>query len=171
MKVFGWILVVLIVAVGGVWLYASSLPKHTTHTRSIALKQTPDAVFALLADIPSLPKWNANMEKVEMLAPIDGKEAVRETFKGNMQMTVITSESTPPSHLVRTLGDSNAPFTGSWTYEIKSAAGGSDVSLTEDSHVKNPFFRLMIRVFGPTKYMDEHLAGMAKHFGETATIR
>ncbi|MGZ5564331.1 MAG: SRPBCC family protein [Chthoniobacterales bacterium] len=171
MKVLlGIVSVVLVVAVGAC-LYAFSLPENTTHTRTIALKQSPDAVFALLTDMPNLPKWNRNMEKVEMLAPIDGKEATREYFKGKMQMTVITSESTPPTHLVRTIGDNNTPFSGSWTYEIKPANGGSEVTLTEKSHIKNPFFRLMIKIFGATKYMDEHLQGMAEHFGETATIR
>jgi hypothetical protein len=29
----------------------------------------------------------------------------------------------------------------------------------------------MVKMFGPTKYMDEHLEGMAKYFGETAVIR
>ena len=35
----------------------------------------------------------------------------------------------------------------------------------------NAFFRLMAKLFSPTKYMDEHLEDMAKHFGETAVIR
>jgi hypothetical protein len=29
----------------------------------------------------------------------------------------------------------------------------------------------MVKIFGPTKYIDEHLDGMAKNFGETAVIR
>lgn len=48
----------------------------------MTLKQTPDAVFALLTDLPNMPKWNRNLEKVETLPPIDGKEATRQTFKG-----------------------------------------------------------------------------------------
>jgi uncharacterized protein YndB with AHSA1/START domain len=171
MKILLWIVVVLVLLVGGACLYAFSLPEHTTHTRSITLQQSPETVFALLTDMENMPKWNRNMKKIEMLPPIDGKEATRQTFEGNMQMTIITSESTPPSHLVRTMGDNNGPFAGSWTYEIKPANGGSEVMLTEDSHMKNPLFRLMTKIFGETKYLDEHLEGMAKHFGETATIR
>ena len=64
-----------------------------------------------------------------------------------------------------------APFNGSWTYEIASLPEGSQVSLTERSEVSSPIFRLMMKVFGPTKYMDNHLADLAQHFGETATIR
>ena len=110
------------------------------------------------------------MVKIEMLPPIDGKEATRQTFKGNMQMTIITSESTPPKHLVRSMGDIGGPFEGSWTYEITPTADGSQIVLTEQATMNNAFFRLMVKMFGPTKYMDEHLEDMAKKFGETAVI-
>jgi len=43
--------------------------------------------------------------------------------------------------------------------------------ITEQATMNNAFFRLMVKLFGPTKYMDEHLEDMAKHFGETAVIR
>lgn len=172
MRVLLRILIALLILAGGVWLYARSLPAHTTHTRSITLeKTTPEAVFALLMDVQNMPKWQSNMEKIEVLPPIDGKEATRQTFKGNMSMTIMTSESTPPTHLVRSMIDEGGPFSGSWTYEITPAASGSHIELTEKSTVPNPFFRLMVKFFGPTKYLDEHLRDIAKNFGETAVVK
>ncbi len=171
MKILFRIILVLIVLAGAAYLYALSIPAHQTHMRTTALKQTPDAVFMLLTDLPNFPKWNRNMTKIEMLPPVNGKEATRQTFKGNMQMTIITSESTPPQHLVRSMGDIGGPFEGSWTYEISPTADGSQIVLTEQMTMNNAFFRLMARLFGQTKYMDEHLEDMAKHFGETAVIR
>jgi uncharacterized protein YndB with AHSA1/START domain len=171
MKILFRIILVLIVLAGAAYLYALSLPAHQTHTRTTTLKQTPDAVFALLTDLPNFPKWNRNMVKIEMLPPVDGKEATRQTFKGNMQMTIITSESSPPKRLVRSMGDIGGPFEGSWTYEITPTADGSQIVLTEQATTNNACFRLMVKMFGPTKYMDEHLEGMAKYFGETAVIR
>lgn len=56
-------------------------------------------------------------------------------------------------------------------YAITPAGKGSEVALTEQSQVKNPVTRLMMKLFGETKSMDEHLQDLAKHFGETATIR
>jgi len=56
-------------------------------------------------------------------------------------------------------------------YEITPTADGCNVALTEKSEIKNPIFRLMVRIFGPTKYIDEHLVDLAKHFGETGTVR
>src|SRR5204863_4511050 len=113
MKILFRIILILIVVAVAAYLYALSIPAHQTHTRTTTLKQTPEAIFALLTDLPSFPKWNRNMVKIEMLTPIDGKEATRQTFQGNMQMTVITSESTPPKHLVRSMGDNSGPFEGS----------------------------------------------------------
>ena len=167
---FRIILVVIVVAVAA-YLYALSIPAHQTHTRTTTLKQTPEVVFALLTDLPNFPTWNRNMVKIEMLPPVDGKEATRQTFKGNMQMTIITSESAPPKHLVRSMGDNSGPFEGSWTYDISPTPEGSQVVLTEQMTMNNAFFRLMARLFGQTKHIDEHLEGMAKHFGETAVIR
>ena len=142
----------------------------TTISRSINLQQTPEAIFAVLADVRRMAEWNRNTEKVEMLPPVGGKEATKQSFKGGMVMIIITAESMPPRHLVRTLDDTNTPFVGSWTYEISPAAAGSKIVLTEVAEFKNPFFRVMTRIFGQTKYMDEHLEDLAKKFGETATV-
>ena len=103
MKILFRIVIFLVVIAAAAYVYALTIPPHQTHTRTLTLKQTPEAIFALLTDMPNFPKWNRNMEKIEMLPPIDGKEATRQTFKGNMVMTIITSESTPPKHLVRAI--------------------------------------------------------------------
>jgi hypothetical protein len=62
-----------------------------------------------------------------MLPSLGGKEAAKQSFKGGMVMTIITTASAPPHHLVRTLGDANGPFIGSWTYEISSIDAGSKI--------------------------------------------
>lgn len=169
-----WILriVVLILAlIAIVVVIGYTLPAHHTLTRTINLKQTPEAVFAVLADVQKMPEWNHGMERVEMLEPIDGKEATKQTFKGGMTMTIVTAESSPPNHLVREMSDVGGPMIGSWTYEITPAAEGCQVALTEQATFKNPFFRVMVKIFGPTKYMDQHLVDLARHFGETAEPR
>ena len=171
MKIFLRIGISLLVLLGLLYLYAMSIPAQQTYTRTVTLRQSPETVFALLADVQKMPEWNRGLEKVEMLPRIDGKEATRQTFKGNMQMTIVATASEPPHRLVRAMGDIGGPFVGSWTYDIKPAAGGSEIALTERSEMKNPFFRLVVKTFGPTKYMDEHLEDLAKHFGETAAIR
>ncbi|HEX4665771.1 MAG TPA: SRPBCC family protein [Chthoniobacterales bacterium] len=171
MKWLLYLLILLALLIGAAFFVGYALPVKTTVSRSITLQQSPAAVFAVLADVKNLAKWNRNTEKVAMLPPVEGKEATLQTFNGGMTMTIITTESTPPSHLVRAMGDDGGPFAGSWTYEITPVDGGSRVVLTEVAIFKNPLFRVMTRLFGQTKYMDEHLEDLAKNFGETAAFR
>ena len=51
MRILLRVLVVLLVIGGGAYLYALSIPAEQTYTRTITLKQTPEAVFALLEDV------------------------------------------------------------------------------------------------------------------------
>jgi uncharacterized protein YndB with AHSA1/START domain len=171
MKILFRIVIFLVVIAAAAYLYARTIAPHQTHTRTLTLKQTPEAIFALLTDMSNFPKWNRNMEKIEILPPIDGKEATRQTFKHNMVMTIITSESTPPKHLVRSMADTGGPLEGSWIYDINPTADGSRVVLTEQSTINSVPFRLMCKIFSPTKYLDEHLSDLAKQFGETAVIQ
>ena len=171
MKILLRVMTALLLIGAGVYLFALSSPAEQTITRSTTLKQKPEAVFELLDDVENMPKWNRSLERVEILPPIDGKEATRQTFNGKMQMTIVTSESVPPHRLVRSMGDIGGPFVGSWTYDIQPTGDGSTVALTEKSRMKNPFFRLVVKAFGPTRYMDQHLEDIAKNFGETAVIR
>lgn len=152
------------------FLAGYALPATTKVSRSITLQQPPAAVFAVLADVQHMAEWNRNTEKVEMLPPIGGKEATKQTFKGGMTMTIVTVNANPPHHLVRQMMDEGGPFAGSWTYDISPNDGGSSVVLTEVANFKNPLFRVMARVFGQTKYLDEHLEDLARKFGETASV-
>jgi len=105
MKWILYLVVLLVVVVGGLFFVGWMLPVTTTTTRSVSLHQPPDAVFAVLVDVKNLAQWNRNTEKVEVLPPVDGKETTKQIFKGGMTMTIITTESAPPHHLVREMGD------------------------------------------------------------------
>ncbi len=168
MKWLSYIVLIIVLLLGAVFLTGYLLPARTTLTRSIDLKAKPEAVFAVLANVQQLATWSRNTEKVEMLPPTDGKETTRQTFKGGIKMIIITTESRPPNHLVRSLDDNNSSFVGSWTYNLTPNDGGTRVMLTEVATVQNPLLRVMTRLFGQTKYMDEHLEDLAKKLGETA---
>jgi hypothetical protein len=165
------IVVALLTLVAILCVIAFLLPVRTEHTRTIEVHQTPEAIFAVLSDVQKLPDWNRNVKAVTVLPPIDGKEASRQTFKDGMAVIIVTSESLAPTHLVREMRDNSAPFSGSWSYEIAPTNDGSKVAITEKSEIKNPFFRLMVQLFGPTKYLDENLEDLARRFGEKVRAR
>ena len=64
----------------------------------------------------------------------------------------------PPSLLIARIADAKLPFGGTWTYRIAPAASGSDLTITEDGEVYNPFFRFMSRfVLGHHATMDQFI--------------
>ena len=164
----GCVLVGLVIFV---FIVGALLPARHTFTRSMRLRQPPAAVFSVLADVGGLTNWSRNVQRVELLPAVDGHEATRQTFKGGLVMTIVTSESESPSRLVRTMVDGEGPFSGSWTYELKPADGGCRVVLTEQGEFRIPPFRVLARILGLTKYADEHLEDLAKKFGEPAVIQ
>src|SRR4051812_5050384 len=172
MKLISRLLLFLVLAAAVVIAIAFRLPARTTHTRTARLSQSPEKVFAVLADVQGMARWNRNTKKIELSSPIDGKETTRQTFKDGMVMTVITAESSAPNRLVRVLGDARAPFSGSWTYKITETADrGSDVELTEDSQISNPIYRLLLKIAGPTKYIDQHLEDLSRELERTALAK
>ncbi len=69
--------------------------KHSI-TCSIHLKQKPEALFAVAANIDDLPNWSAAVLKVERLPDQDGKPVARVTLKwGHMRMIMTQLERTP----------------------------------------------------------------------------
>ena len=79
-------------------------------------------------------------------------------------------ESVPPEHLVARIDAApDATFGGIWTYEIRAAAGGSSVTVTEAGYVNNPLFRTMMKLMGVHRTADGYLTALGKKLGETVT--
>lgn len=151
MKWLLYLISALALLLGIVSLAGYALPAQTTVSRSITLHQSPEAVFAVLADVGDFPHWNHNTEKVEVLPPENGKQVSRQTFRGGMTMKIVTTQSVPPRRLVRRLDDPDGPFTGSWTYDLTPVQGGCRIVLTEVAEFKNPLYRVLTRIFGSSK--------------------
>ncbi len=172
-RIMKWLLILVampIVAFVVMFLIGLLLPAKHSLTRAITLKVKPETAFRAIADVESLPSWASGVLKVERLPDRDGKEATRQTLKGGMKMVVLTSESTPPTRLVRSMGDTSAPFFGSWAYDFSPAADGCRVVVRETGEVPNPFFRAMSRMFGLDKHVTQHLNDLARKFGEIGRV-
>ena len=108
----------------------------------------------MLSDVDNYPTWRPDVKKLERLPDRDGRPAwVEEMSTGRIPMFFERMER--PSLLVGRIADPTLPFGGTWTYRITAAAGGSDLSITEDGEVYNPIFRFVSRfVFGHTATID-----------------
>jgi len=72
----------------------------------------------------------------------------------------------PPSLLVTRVVEGQ-PFGGTWTYRIVPAAGGSQLTITEDGEVYNVVFRFMSRfVFGHFATLDAYIANLQRIVSE-----
>ena len=87
-------------------------------------------------------------------------------------MTIVTTESVRPSRLVRTMGgDKHSFFVGAWTYDITPTTDGCQVQMRDDAEISMPIFRVLAKLFGATKYLDEHLLDIGAKFEETPMIQ
>jgi uncharacterized protein YndB with AHSA1/START domain len=158
--VFG--VVVIVIAITG-----QRMPQTHTVSRTLESKQPPEAVWALIWDIPGTPAWHSEVKKVENLPDHDGHEVWRETYKNGYQLQVETLEMTPPKRLVRSIVDEKGPFRGRWEFDLVPLPTGTRLTITEHGDIANPFFRFMARVFlPPAVYVEQYLRALAVKLGD-----
>jgi uncharacterized protein YndB with AHSA1/START domain len=136
------------------------LPRQHTASRTATIGMAPEALYALLTDVTRYPSWRAGLKGLERLPDKDGMPAWIEDTDG-MKIPMRFEKMQPPSLIVARIDTADLPFGGTWTYRIAPAAGGSDLTITEDGEVSNVIFRFMSRfVFGHHATMDTFLAGL-----------
>ncbi|HET7695257.1 MAG TPA: SRPBCC family protein [Vicinamibacterales bacterium] len=137
-----------------------SLPKAHSVSRTTTIAMPPDALYALLADVDRYPAWRPGVKSLQRHADRDGKPAWTEEA-GGMTIPLYFERMDRPGLLVSRIADPSLPFGGTWTYRIQPAGAGSQLTITEDGEVYNPFFRFMSRfVFGHTATLDEFVENL-----------
>jgi hypothetical protein len=90
----------------------------------------------------------------------EGRPAWTEEVSG-MKIPLRFERMERPSLIVARIADANLPFGGTWTYRVAPAAGGAEVTITEDGEVYNPFFRFMSKfVFGHAATLEEFVKNL-----------
>jgi len=160
-----WIVAAVAIVAALVVIVGYSLPKGHTVTRATTVSVPPDAVYALLIDVDQYPAWRPGVKSLQRRADRDGRPAWTEEASG-MKIPLHFEKMERPSLLVTRIADPALPFGGTWTYRIAPVAGGSEVTITEDGEVYNPFFRFMSRfVFGHTATLDEFVTNLERRAG------
>lgn len=169
-----WLLLIpaiFVVAIIALLIFGLLQPVKHSVTRSITLRQKPEAVFAALDKADDLPSWSSMVAKVEHVPDRNGRPAVRQTMKFGMTLIVTTLERQPPARLVESVEKEGGPVWGTWTYDLTPDGGGCRVAITEDGEMKNPFFRAFARLRGLDTSIRLQLTDIARKFGETAVIQ
>lgn len=146
------------------------LPQSHVVVRSMLLKQKRDAVYALISDMKNAPAWRKDIGSVEEVKSEADETLYREKSKhGTLTYRIVKRE--PPQKFVTAIADKDAPFGGSWIFDLTEEGDGTRITITERGEVYNPVFRFMAKyVFGHHKTMETYLANLAARFSETAAI-
>lgn len=160
--VVGLILIVLIIGL--------LTPAEHNVSRTLMTKQQPQAIWDAINDHANEPKWRSDVESVTSLGDRGGRPVCQENYKDGNSVQLMTTESTPPTRMVREIAE-EGPFSGRWEIDIQPTAGGSNVKITEIGKVPNPFFRFVSKyVLGHTTQMETYLRSLANKFGEQPQI-
>ena len=167
------IVVILLAVVVGlgvvVVLVGLMLPVKHEATVSAAIPAAPEAVWAVLTDPASYPKWRGDVTSVEMLPADSGHVAWREQGK-NGAISYATELTEAPRRLVTRITDKSLPFGGTWEYVVRPDGAGSRVQITEHGEVYNPVFRFGSRfIMGHTATASAYLKALGARFGATVT--
>ena len=145
------------------------LPARHEATVSATIPATPEAVWGVLTDPASYPKWRGDVTSVELLPTDSGHVAWRELGK-NSAITFVVEQAEPPKRLVTRITDRSLPFGGSWEYLVTGEGAGSRVQITEHGEVYNPVFRFVSRfIMGHTATASAYLKALGARFGATVT--
>ena len=127
-----WTVGSLAVIVAVVALVGAMLPQNHTASRTARIAVPPDVLFPRLVQMAQA--------ETDPALQIERQE--------------------PPSLLVTRVVP-NGAFGGTWTYRLVPAAGGTDLTITEDGEVYNVIFRFMSRfVLGHYATMDAFIRSL-----------
>jgi len=164
-----WILRIggtLVGLIAVLWLIGMTIAQAHTASRSLQLKQPPEAIWRALTDYAAMPSWRSNLSAVDRLPDANGHEVWRETQKGGDAIPLETVEAVPPRRLVRKIADPNLPFGGTWTYELSPDGTGCTLTITENGEVYNPIFRVVGKFMDQSAHITEFLEALARKFSE-----
>lgn len=140
------------------------LPVGHVATVRKTIAASPAEVWAALTDIDAMPTWRRDLQSVRIE---DSKNEfprwVEKSSFGELPLQVLSSEV--PSRLVAKIDGKDLPFGGTWMWELKPTASGTDVVITENGEVYSPAFRFMSKyVFGHTRTLQTYADQLAAKF-------
>ena len=162
---------VLVLVVVVVLIVGLLTPADHQASRTLRLKQPPEAVWDAINDHANEPSWRDDMASVTSAGERNGKPVWQENYKDGNTLQLMTTEARPPNRIVREIAE-EGPFSGLWEIDIEPITGGSSVKITEIGKVSNPFFRFVSKyLIGHTYQMEKYLTSLAKKFGEQAEMQ
>ncbi|HLW71885.1 MAG TPA: SRPBCC family protein [Candidatus Binataceae bacterium] len=153
---------VLVVSVGGILIYAATMPKDFRVSRSITINAPPEKIFPLINDLKSFNEWNpfAKQDPSNAIAYSGPqKRQGRWRFVGQQGQSgkgsLAITDTAPPSRVNMRL-DMEKPMEGhtNIVFALQSVGTATEVSWT----MAGPYPYIQ-RVFGTVFNMDKMIGG------------
>lgn len=145
-------------------------PQEHHATRAVNINQPPQMIWDTINDHANEQKWRDDISNVTAAGERNGKPIWQENYKDGNTVQLLTTESTPPTRIVREIAE-EGPFSGRWEIDIKPSGNGSTVRVTEIGKVPNPFFRFVSKyIIGHTTFMERYLKNLAVKFGDKPEV-
>lgn len=159
-----FLLLVAVVLVGG-----SLYPREHVARSSITVPTAIEEAWAEIRNPPRQTRWWDGLERVEQMEHPTGGEAWR-YHMANGQIDLEVTRVEPPTLMVtRVLAAPDAPFGGTWTYNLEMTSEGTRVTITEAGYINSLMFRFVANaITGVHGTADRYLRGLAGHFGSDA---
>jgi hypothetical protein len=162
-----WTVGGVVAVVGIVLVVGLLLPGTHTVTESRVVGGSPEEIWAVISDVERFPSWRPDVERVETL-PERGGRAVWREYSSTGPMTLQVTEWTPFFRMTAEIADEDLGFGGRWTWELVRQPSGTQVTLTENGEVYNPFLRVFSRFFmDPEESITEYLDALDRRMAQT----
>lgn len=151
-------LVAIVVAMAVIGLF---LPRDHVASRSRRFSVSRERVWSAIRDVARYPTWRSDVKSVDVITDPNDSAQFREHGAHRAVLFAIDVDEAPSKFVTR-IADDSLPYGGTWTYELASADGGTELTITERGFVKNPILRLLSRtVFSTSATMERYLAALA----------
>ena len=143
LKTLGILLLLIVVAIGIMFVMGSRLPLAHTASASIDIAAPQARVWQLMEDLNAQPSWRTGLISVEPLAPENGHTCWTEVQK-HMRMPLCEDLTAPQSTRIVRIADPTLPFGGGWTYQLQPAgANATHLLITENGTTGPALFRFI----------------------------
>ncbi len=170
-----WLLgTVLVLAVAGIAVSIGGLllPEQHEVSRTLTLSRTPEAVWRAITDSVRIRAWRRDIIQLEHLPDSSSHAVWREIGDDGRGTVVVVREELPPVRLVTTRTTEARGPRSEWTYAIRRAPSGIDLTITERGTIPGKADRFIsqftTRHAGP---VDDYLTQLAAYFEEPPRLR
>jgi uncharacterized protein YndB with AHSA1/START domain len=160
MKVFGFIVLVLVVAGVVVYVDGAHLPYDHSISVTGVVAAPPEKVFKLISNVAKGPDWRHGIKSVSTLDPDNGRDHWVEYPRYGQYMTFLATRTEPPTRRDVQLDDPGASYGGTWIYQLSPGPDPNTtiLQITENGFIKPPIYRfVMAHIMGPTRNLDQYM--------------